>query len=249
MRHTLDAARASSPREGCHEWWRVLRGSHGGGASLRSCAHRAPRSAMSMRDELKRSAIGARSKTQGAACEDMLEQECALLWAARRAKLRRQPTPLQIVRALRPGRFECVLSAQASLDFEGTLAGGRAVFLDVKSTRNDKRFSLGMISEDQWAHAREHAQMGGLSLIVVLRLSEVGRVIARYLLEIDAQGRIAGIAHKHCIRQPEAAAAPMRAQSSLAWDCEPMTARQARPSELWLDTVERLALTNLRDAK
>lgn len=188
-----------------------------------------------MRRDLKRSAQGARSKAQGAIYEDLIEAECNALWAQGRAKLVRQPTPLKPLRPINraPGMFEAVLQAQASLDFEGTLRGGRAVYLDAKSTRDNARFNYSLISTDQLTHAADHAYMGGLALIVAMRLSAHGALISRHVLEIDEGGRIAGLDHTRSFNEHGA-------RASLRWDSDEMAARLVRNGEKWLDAVERL---------
>lgn len=146
-----------------------------------------------------------------------------------RASIKKKSNPWRIVQVMGDGTFLVKPSKSDSLDFEGCMKGGRAIYLDCKSTGHETAFQLAQVSDAQLSYCQERASLGALTFLYVR-----ARCMHRdFILPVDAQGRIAGRVHKRCdwlVKGPR--------YESINW-------RALRPylvksSEPWLDAMLRI---------
>lgn len=142
--------------------------------------------------------------------------------------VRKRSNPLKIIGTLPNGQFRAVQTKSESLDFEGTLSGGRAIYFDAKLTQHKHRFSFSHIGDEQFEYAKTHAQFAAVVFFLVRSL-HTGR---DYLFPVDRAGKIADVWHKR------ADASKTNARESINWS----DARRWRlaPSESWYDALRRL---------
>jgi hypothetical protein len=166
--------------------------------------------------------------------ERQLAEQCKLLRARRRALVERCHPDVQVVRQLPKKRVEGFVVG-VRLDFEGVLSpSGRAVVLEAKTSHASPSWPLGDVGDDQLKRMAQLAWCGALALLYVQQMEGV-RVLASYLLPVDAHGGIAGL-----VQHPALAILDAE-RKSIRWaDLEPW---RIGASELWLDAAERLGLT------
>lgn len=174
---------------------------------------------------------GKENVDQGRDLETTLKEQCELLRARGRCDVTKKSNPLRILRPLGDGKFVCVKTSAETVDFNGTLAGGRAIYFEAKSTVNRVRFPFSMLRDEQIDFMRRHAELGGLTFVYVASL-ELGR---DYVLPVDGVGRIAGTFHKRCAAESQQ---PQKPRESIRWD--EMARWSLVAGETWHDAVERL---------
>jgi penicillin-binding protein-related factor A (putative recombinase) len=80
------------------------------------------------------SRAGRVAKAAGESTEAAVEAACAAYRRAGLASVDKLATPTKVVRRMEGGRFVGVFTGKAPVDFQGTLAGGRAVAIELKSS-------------------------------------------------------------------------------------------------------------------
>lgn len=182
-----------------------------------------------------RQRTAARAQADGAEWEAHITQQCELLAMERRALVTKIGNPWQIVGCLDRDaqRFEVVPGPPQALDYQGVIAGGRAVYLEAKSTGHATRFDFSLIADSQIERAAAAARHGALVLLLVERRHELMRR-DHHVFPVDAHGRIAGVAHKRCVglEPGERTGESINWQLAAAW--------KMRAGETWLDAAARL---------
>jgi penicillin-binding protein-related factor A (putative recombinase) len=177
--------------------------------------------------------MGKKSQAHGAAFEKRLGMQINLLRRTRKAAIRRVKPPMSIVGKQHNGVFPCRHSGEHTVDYEGTLAGGRAVYFDAKSSSGKVSFSFSGVRDSQIDYLAEHARMGALCFLVVERTISP-RERAEYVLPVCGKGRIAGVAHKRSLEVLESAT-----RESVKWSELDEGGWRAAASETWADVVAR----------
>jgi recombination protein U len=108
---------------------------------------------------------------KGKAFEELVEYACQA-YVEGQALIQKIATPTKVIRRYDPTNNKSkIVSAfhekHSTVDFVGTMHGGRAVAFDAKSTMNSNQFNLSMIEPHQEAFLYEHAKMGGISFLLV----------------------------------------------------------------------------------
>ncbi len=109
---------------------------------------------------------GAKNRAQGETLESQIEAACVVYRARGIADIEKTPEPMRVLRPLENGQFVACFSKKAQPDFQGTLANGRAVMFEAKSTRTGK-MSQSVVTEEQTKRLERHARMGALCFVVV----------------------------------------------------------------------------------
>lgn len=102
---------------------------------------------------------------RGRGAEAIVTVACEEYRRQGRALITKVPTPTTILS--KGGGF---FKARSICDFIGTLSGGRALAIEVKSTRNKGRFPLdrNTIKENQLRYLQDNAALGGVSVYLFL---------------------------------------------------------------------------------
>lgn len=179
-------------------------------------------------------ARGKASVEQGKDLESALTDQCDMLRRYGRADVEKKTNPLRIIRPLDARQFVCVKTKSETVDFNGTIKGGRAVYFEAKSTRQADRFPFALVGDAQIDFMRRHAALDGIAFLYAASLTH-GR---EYVLPVDSVGRIGLVVHKRCADLFNGG----RTRESIRWDAMRDEWR-VRPGEVWLDTVQRLHAT------
>lgn len=191
------------------------------------------------------------SRAPGQAWEGSVLDECA--WLANRGTARAQRTKppinhlgmaadwaeralgIKVPDALKgklKGLFVATYTGEVSVDFEGSVRGQRVVF-DAKSSQAEPSWPFSDIRDGQIEHMAAGARCGELAFFYVERRGATGR--PRYIVPVDAQGRIAGVSHKRDLVGP---LLRRDARESVRW--EDLEMWRCQPGELWADAVARM---------
>ncbi len=110
---------------------------------------------------------GYRNQEGGAAFEKQLREKFAILSEMGMMHISKVPEPLRVVSGAEKGVFKAIyIRAAAQVDYQGTLAGGRAVLLEAKYTRSDK-MEFDRVAERQAAVLTAHDRLGACCGVVV----------------------------------------------------------------------------------
>lgn len=171
--------------------------------------------------------------------EASLLRECDMLRRASRALVNRAHPDVQVTGPRPSGRVEGFVRG-VRVDFEGVLWGsGRAVLLEAKTSHASPSWPLADVGDEQLRRMALLARCGALVALYVQHL-EGARVMASYLLPVDAAGCIAGL-----VTHPSMSIL-CNERKSIRWaDMEPW---KVSTNETWLDAAERLGLTNKEGA-
>lgn len=163
--------------------------------------------------------MGARkSVDNGKRWEAYIDTECQALRDHRQALVVKSPEPLRLLRPMGDGKFLATFTRKSYCDYQGTLAGGRAVTIEAKSTSSD-RFQFSQVAKHQRYILSTVARLGGLALVYVL-----GPDKGKYVLPVDPGGVIAEVEDAKGIALHE----------ELPW--------RKQYGETWLDTCRRLQI-------
>lgn len=147
---------------------------------------------------------GRRAQRSGAAWQRVLEHWHRAYRRDRRAVVVPTNQPVRLIRELGKGKFEGVWSGKGPVDYVGTLAGGRALAFDAKSTEGE-RWALSDLAEHQAKQLEATHIAGGAAFVVllmqgrawVLPWSELGPVYWRWA-EGDAARGEASLTAEDC---------------------------------------------------
>lgn len=180
---------------------------------------------------------GKRSQYIGAQFERFVEDELAFEYRQGRACVKKMRPPMRVRHKVKGNnkQFVCEHTHAPTVDYEGVINGGVSVKFDAKLTEDDKKFSFNAIGDKQIAHLAEHARFGGVSFLYVAKAPQ-GFARERYVLPVDANGRIAGIVHRRC----ERLLIMGKQRASIKWEEIPERYRVQGKHESWLDVLIRL---------
>ena len=121
-----------------------------------------PRTAASIR----RSYIGARSRTEGAGFENIINNACAYYCSIGLADVEKTPEPMKPIGSPdRAGRFLACYTKQAQPDYKGVLKGGKAVNFEAKHTDSD-RMTFDRVSTAQALRLSRTEALGGVAFVL-----------------------------------------------------------------------------------
>lgn len=110
---------------------------------------------------------GHRNQENGAAFEKMLSQMFHVLEEAQLAKIAKIPEPLRVLGPAEKGVWRAIyIRAAAMVDYQGTLIGGRAVYLEAKYTRSEK-MEQDRVAERQAEAMDKYAALGASCGVIV----------------------------------------------------------------------------------
>lgn len=120
---------------------------------------------------------GHRNQENGAYFEKMLGQLFARMDEADLAKISKIPEPLRVVGPGEKGVFNAIyIRGAATVDYQGTLIGGRAVYLEAKYTRAEQ-MEQARIADRQAEAMDAHAALGAsCGVLVTFSLARCGLV-------------------------------------------------------------------------
>lgn len=98
---------------------------------------------------------------RGMALEGLVEIACRHYQIKKMARLDKRPTPTKNIRG------KIAYAAKSTVDFDGTIKGGRAVYFDAKSTRETTRFPLANIKEHQMNYCQDQHELGAAVFFLV----------------------------------------------------------------------------------
>lgn len=110
---------------------------------------------------------GARARRTGELWEKGLDAIFARIAARGHAYIQKTPEPMKVLASSRDGHiFPAVFTAKAQPDYTGTLAGGRSVMIEAKSTQGD-RITSDRIQPVQANTLDAHHQLGAVCGVLV----------------------------------------------------------------------------------
>ena len=115
---------------------------------------------------------GRRARANGDTAEALFHAACQAYACAGVASVFKRPTDYRVIRRLVKGGFACVPVAAGGCDYAGTMRGGRAVLVEVKSSTSARmpifaRAGVPMIKPQQAAQLSAWHELGALCLVVV----------------------------------------------------------------------------------
>lgn len=123
---------------------------------------------------MRHATTGRRSRSAGAGMEAEMSAMCAHYRAEGFALIQKVPTPIKRVGLSRfnRGPFQAVYEAKSSVDFVGTLEGGRSVAVEAKSALTPTRMPLKVrshpvIRPHQTQYLDAACQLGALAGVVI----------------------------------------------------------------------------------
>lgn len=111
------------------------------------------------------------NRKNGEVLEQYILEACDYYRAQKIADIDKTPEPFKVLSGMKrlscgtPG-FEGVFAKKAQPDFKGTLAGGRAVVFEAKTTTTD-RITQDEVNETQYASMKSHSALGAEVFVVV----------------------------------------------------------------------------------
>lgn len=113
-----------------------------------------------------RSMTGARSRAEGAAFENLINDACLYYLNRGEADIEKTPEPMKpLGGADRSGRFLACYTKQAQPDYKGILRGGRAVTFEAKHTDSGK-LTQDRVSDAQSLHLDSTERFGGVAFVL-----------------------------------------------------------------------------------
>lgn len=110
---------------------------------------------------------GHRNQENGAAFEKMLSQLFHIMEDCGFAKIAKIPEPLRVLGPAEKGVWRAIyIRAAAMVDYQGTLIGGRAVYLEAKYTRSEK-MEQDRVAERQAEAMDKYAALGASCGVIV----------------------------------------------------------------------------------
>jgi penicillin-binding protein-related factor A (putative recombinase) len=124
------------------------------------------------------------------------------------------------------------IAGATSVDFDGHLIGsGRRICFEAKATQDESGFHISLLSDKQIEHLSQLAADGCIAFVYVHR---AGVRNQRYLLPVDAKGRIAGAAHR---RSPSLLTPDEKSRDLLPWDELEEKKMMVRPQHSLVDHI------------
>lgn len=183
--------------------------------------------------------MGAKEQKIGALNEARITRQLTIMRRKRICAVRRVKPPMNIVGNLGKGLFKARHSGTHTVDYEGTMAGGRAVYFDAKHSTGKTSFSFGSIRDNQIEYLQERSALGAVCFFLVSRPAPQGRTAPEYVVPIDSEGRIAGVVHKRCALLNE------RTRESVKWSELEDGGWRCGAGETWVDVVVRQSAAGL----
>ena len=110
---------------------------------------------------------GHRNQESGAWFEKSLSQTFHIMEEAKLAKITKIPEPLRVLGPAEKGVWRAIyIRAAAMVDYQGTLIGGRAVYLEAKYTRAEK-MEQDRVAERQAEALDKYAALGASCGVIV----------------------------------------------------------------------------------
>jgi recombination protein U len=104
---------------------------------------------------------------RGMGFEYALEHTNRMYEAMELAVVNKRPTPVRIQQKIAGGKITGYLEKPSTVDFDGTLRGGRSIVYEAKECRDPNRFPLSNIEEHQVDYLRKCHELGGISFILI----------------------------------------------------------------------------------
>lgn len=189
----------------------------------------------------KHSRIGKQKTINGKVLQQFISAQASLTKG--KAYIRERSNPFSAIRMMENGHFECFRTASESVDFEGTLQGGRAVYFDCKSSSKDA-FVFSNVNPNQVHYLSSHASLGAICFIYARQnyTKSSGLPSFRdFILPVLGNGTIGGMWHKNApiIFKPH----EEKIRESVAFNL--LEKYSVHRLESWLDAVLRLHEENL----
>lgn len=103
---------------------------------------------------------------RGKRLEQLAEAACRYYYLRNHAAIDKIPTPMKIVYI--NGQRTPVFDKKSTVDFVGTIAGGRSIAFDCKSTELETRYPLmDKVEEHQWLYLLTVYELGGLAFLLI----------------------------------------------------------------------------------
>jgi len=106
------------------------------------------------------------NREQGQEFERMIGLSCDYYNATGAAEIEKTPEPMVPTKSLGQGKFMAHYEKKAQPDYGGTLAGGRAVHFEAKSTRTDRLYR-NKVNEEQTRKLNSHTKLGAVTFVIV----------------------------------------------------------------------------------
>lgn len=107
------------------------------------------------------------NREQGDAFEDFLTAACEYYASVYAAEIEKTPEPTRQLGAKdESGRFSACYEKKAQPDYKGTLAGGRSIVFEAKSTTRE-RMEQQYVTEEQSKRLNRHDALGALCFVVI----------------------------------------------------------------------------------
>lgn len=116
--------------------------------------------------DLRRQMQGAQNRAQGLAFEDLISRGCEHYVYRGIAFVEKTPEPMKVLGTLGRNLFKAVFEKKAQGDYKGTLAGGRAVAFEAKSSGGD-RIVKAAVSTAQSGWLDKHQGLGAVCFVLV----------------------------------------------------------------------------------
>lgn len=111
---------------------------------------------------------GKRNRIQGLKFEEIVNEACEHYKTIGLAYIEKTPEPMRVIGVLnrKLGQFKAVFEKTAQPDYKGTMAGGRTVVFEAKSTETD-RIKQDAVTEEQRDSLNRHEAMGAQCFVLV----------------------------------------------------------------------------------
>ncbi len=106
------------------------------------------------------------NNAQGHLFEGCIKTACLIYAEKERAQIEKTPEPFRVLSKGRDGTFSGRFTALAQPDFQGTLAGGRAIVFEAKYTTTD-RMKREALTKEQMDALDRHHRMGAQAAVCV----------------------------------------------------------------------------------
>lgn len=83
------------------------------------------------------------------------------------AVINKRPTPVKIIQKLAGGWIKGFVEKQSTVDFDGTVRGGRSIVFEAKQVKSETRFDLRNIEQHQVDYLAKCHKMGGISFVLI----------------------------------------------------------------------------------
>lgn len=122
---------------------------------------------MSKRIKSRGGTAPAYTGNRGAAFEFAIEHSNNVYEHLGLALVKKRPTPVKILGTTAGGKVHGHLEKRSTVDYDGTLPGGKAIFFEAKECALPERFPLDSLAEHQYEHLAAAHRLGAVSFLLI----------------------------------------------------------------------------------